>query len=152
MSQKIIDIITLLINKFDSHLLTENNIEEIKESLKSYGLSEKEIGKALKLIEKNLQVTSKVKLSAKGRFRVQSDIEKHIISKNAYSMLNQLLFAEEINETEFETIIDHIMVSGLNNVTEYEVAEFLHQLGFSFEAKARRKYINFIQHSKPSIN
>lgn len=123
--EKIIEIIVLLLDE----LKTNKQLGEVDvQKLAKLGYTQKEINSAFSWIYSKMHAGEKIfngETSDKRSHRVLHDVEKNVISSNAYGYIIQLRELGLLKDMEIEDIIDKIMASGFMKVTQEDMKQLI---------------------------
>ena len=102
----------LLIYLFENYISTKPklNINDITVELEEAGFNDKDISSAFDWFNHLEKLSNGHKLTNKNSIRVLSQKEYEKISKEGFTFLTFLLNAKILNPTEFEVILDQIMI------------------------------------------
>jgi len=102
----------LLIYLFENYISTKPklNIDDITLELEEAGFNNKDISSAFDWFNHLEKINNNSKLIHKNSIRVLSQKEYEKISKEGFTFLTFLLNAKILNPTEFEVILDQIMI------------------------------------------
>ena len=102
----------LLIYLFENYISTKPklNMNDITLELEEAGFNNKDISSAFEWFNHLEKINNSPKLTHENSLRVLSQKEYEKISKEAFTFLTFLLNAKILNPTEFEVILDQIMI------------------------------------------
>ena len=102
----------LLIYLFENYISTKPklNINDITVELEEAGFNDKDITSAFDWFNQLEKISNGFELTNKDSLRVLSKKEYEKISSEAFTFLTFLLNAKILNSTEFEVILDQIMI------------------------------------------
>jgi len=102
----------LLIYLFENYISTKPklNMNDITVELEEAGFNDKDISSAFDWFNHLEKISNGCKLTNKNSLRVLSRKEYEKISSEAFTFLTFLLNAKILNSTEFEVILDQIMI------------------------------------------
>jgi len=102
----------LLIYLFENYISTKPklNMNDITLELEEAGFNNKDISSAFDWFNHLEKINNRPKLIHKNSLRVLSQKEYEKISKEGFTFLTFLLNAKILNSTEFEVILDQIMI------------------------------------------
>jgi Smg protein len=102
----------LLIYLFENYISTKPklNMNDITVELEEAGFNDKDISSAFDWFNHLEKISNGCKLTNKNSLRVLSQNEYEKISSEAFTFLTFLLNAKILNSTEFEVILDQIMI------------------------------------------
>ena len=102
----------LLIYLFENYISTKPklNMNDITVELEEAGFNDKDISSAFDWFSHLEKISNGCKLTNKNSLRVLSQKEYEKISSEAFTFLTFLLNAKILNSTEFEVILDQIMI------------------------------------------
>ena len=111
--------IDLLIYLFENYISTKPklNINDITLELEEAGFNNKDISSAFDWFSHLEKISSNPKLTHKNSLRVLSQNECEKISGEAFTFLTFLLNAKILNSTEFEVILDQIMILNQKSIS-----------------------------------
>ncbi|MBD3224439.1 MAG: DUF494 family protein [Caldithrix sp.] len=120
MQERLVEIIVFLLEEFQQ-TNSPNKYSDISEELVSKGYTESEINLAFSWIFNHLQNKSKVRSEgftySEGTTRILHDMEKIVISPEAYGYLLQLKNLALITDEDLEDIIDEALSLGSSSIT-----------------------------------
>ena len=123
--EKVIEIIVLLLGELkDNKKLGEVDVQK----LTRMGYTQNEINTAFSWIYSKIKTGEKIldiKSSNKRSHRVLHEVEKNIISADAFGYIIQLRELGLLNDTEIEDLIDKIMASGYMKVTQEDMKQII---------------------------
>jgi uncharacterized protein Smg (DUF494 family) len=123
--ERIIEIIVILLNELkQSNQLDQKEVE----MLSKMGYTQNEISTAFSWIYSKLYEGEKIfvdKPKSKNSHRFLHEVEKNIITPEAYGYIVQLRELGLINDFDIEVIIDKIMVSGYLKVYLHDIKMFI---------------------------
>ena len=113
----------LLIYLFENYISTRPklNINDITLELEEAGFNNKDISSAFNWFSHLEKLSSAPKLTHKNSLRVLSKKEYEKISSEAFTFLTFLLNAKILNSTEFEVILDQIMILNQKSISIHEM-------------------------------
>jgi len=102
----------LLIYLFENYISTKPklNMNDITVELEEAGFNDKDISSAFDWFNHLKKISNDFELANKNSLRVLSKKEYEKISSEAFTFLTFLLNAKILNSTEFEVILDQIMI------------------------------------------
>jgi len=102
----------LLIYLFENYISTKPklNMNDITVELEEAGFNDKDISSAFDWFNHLEKINNSSELTNKNSLRVLSQKEYEKISREAFTFLTFLLNAKILNSTEFEVILDQIMI------------------------------------------
>ena len=102
----------LLIYLFENYISTKPklNMNDITVELEEAGFNDKDISSAFDWFNHLEKINNSSELTNKNSLRVLSQKEYEKISSEAFTFLTFLLNAKILNSTEFEVILDQIMI------------------------------------------
>ena len=102
----------LLIYLFENYISTKPklNMNDITVELEEAGFNDKDISSAFDWFKHLEKISNGFELANKNSLRVLSKKEYEKISSEAFTFLTFLLNAKILNSTEFEVILDQIMI------------------------------------------
>ncbi len=120
MQERIIEIIVYLMGEFQ-HQHSEENYVDLSEELRSRGYTENEINIAFSWIFNHLQkeqAPQKAEFQYSGKsIRVLHELEKLVVSPDAYGYLLQLWQLGILDESGIESAIEKSLSLGTTNIT-----------------------------------
>lgn len=137
MQERIIEIIVYLMEEFQQTHSSED-YSDLSKELISRGYTESEINLAFSWIFNHLQDTN-TELSqefnyAPGSNRILHDVEKIIISSEAYGYLLQLKHLGILSDYDLETVIDRSMALGTSDITVDDIKSITASLLFGSDS------------------
>ncbi len=113
----------LLIYLFENYISTKPklNMNDITLELEEAGFNNKDISSAFDWFSHLEKISNSSKLFHKNSLRVLSQKEYEKISKEAFTFLTFLLNAKILNSTEFEVILDQIMILNQKSINVDEM-------------------------------
>ena len=108
----------LIIYLFENYLSTKPklNMSDITLELEQAGFNNQDISSAFDWFNHLEKISGKTKLEDDKSLRVLSQKEYEKISKEAFTFLKFLIDANILNSTEFEIILDQIMILNQNSI------------------------------------
>lgn len=149
MQHRMLQLIAFLLNKFDKKLFSENLIVTLSNDLQSEGFTQNEIDFAINWIEDSISDSTTEKQQT---FRVLNQIEAHILEPDTYGYLLKLFKNKLLTTDEMESVIEYACNLGVGHIDVNDVNEIISVLEMSFEAKAKKQFINYIANSSGDIN
>ena len=149
MQHKMLQLIAFLINRINKKQYSEDGIKSITKDLKSEGYTQKEINFAISWIEDTINQSFDEK---KQSFRVLNQVESYILEPESYGYLLKLYKSKLLSDEEVETVIEYACNLGIGKVTINDINEIISALELSFEAKAKKRFMNYINNSSKEIN
>ncbi len=143
--ERIIELIVILLRELKNK--SEFTMKEV-EKIYKLGYTQNEVSTAFSLIYTKFNQGDKIfseKNNAVQSHRFLHEVEKKVITPEAFGYLIQLRELGIVNDIDIEVIIDKIMVSGYPSVNEYEMKMFLasHLIDFDeMENTTKRVTIN----------
>lgn len=124
MQERIVEIIIYLLEEF-RHQQSEENYHDLSSELISRGYTENEINFAFSWVfnhlqSKNANSTEQFEYSEHSN-RVLHDVERLIISPEAYGYLLQLKYLGLISDFELENIVERVLSIGSSTVSLEEI-------------------------------
>jgi uncharacterized protein Smg (DUF494 family) len=123
--EKVIEIIVLLLDELKGKKqLGEADVQK----LAKLGYTQNEINTAFSWIYSKMHAGEKIfnsKSSDKRSHRVLHEVEKNVISSDAYGYVIQLRELGLLSDMEIEELIDRIMASGFLNVSQEDMKQFI---------------------------
>lgn len=120
MQERIIEIIVYLLEEFQQQQSNEN-YNDLSKQLISLGYTENEINLAFSWVFNHLQNKSDVANEqfkyASDSNRVLHDVEKLVISAEAYGYLLQLRYLSLISDYDMETVIERSLTIGTSTIS-----------------------------------
>lgn len=151
MQERIIEIIIYLLEKFQQR--SDKNIDiDLSKELLTRGYTDNEINLAFSWVSNHLQSKT---ADSKKDYSVDSDIvfddlEKLIISPEAYGYLLQLYHLGMLQEYDLEDVIDRVLSKGKSHITLDDVKSVAASLIFSSESGSDDNF--FFQSGTDSIH
>ena len=151
MKERIIEIIIYLLEQF-RQAPDKNTDKDLSKELLSRGYTDNEINLAFSWVSNHLQsktADSKINYSLDSDL-VLDDLEKLIISPEAYGYLLQLYHLGMLKEYDLEDVIDRALLKGSNHVTLDDVKAVAASLIFNSESGSDDNF--FFQGGTDSIH
>lgn len=138
MQEKIIEIIVYLLEEFQTGEIATNNYTDLSKELISRGYTENEINLAISWVFNHFQnetqdSVDEIKYST-GSIRVLNEIERMIITPQAYGYLIQLRQLELLTDTDLEFVIERAIAIGSSSVTIEDIKNITVSLLFDSDS------------------
>jgi len=137
MQERIIEIIVYLLEEFQQQHSNEN-YNDLSKQLISLGYTENEINLAFSWVFNHLQNKTNVGNDqfeyALDSNRVLHDVEKLVISSEAYGYLLQLRFLSLITDYDMETVIERALTIGTSTISIEDIKSIAATIIFGSDA------------------
>ncbi len=138
MNERLVEILIYIMSEMRRDQSVSKNLDLLSKSLLKEGYSESEISSAFtwlldRLSDDSEEILERREPALNGSFRHLHEIEKSIISVEAYGYIIQLKELGLINESDFEQVIERALMLGIPTVTIDDMKSIVAAMLFTTE-------------------
>jgi len=117
MNERVVEILVFIMNEMQGDAVAPGHMEMISRDLRQRGYTENEISSAFSWLYEHRQYLNEEMVrhagpTLPGTFRVLHDLERLVISPEAYGYLLQLKHFDILNDAQIEQVIERAMMMG----------------------------------------
>ena len=120
MENRILEIVFYLMDYLQNSQGGYPDLTDVSLDLKNLGYSDDEISSAYSWLMSRMQADNKssaqVSRSSNVSIRILTDLERSLLSSDAYSFLIKLVSTSIIDQTQLEAILDRMVLFGVNHI------------------------------------
>jgi len=145
MNERVVEILVYIMSEFRSNKTNPDHLELISRDLLKRGYTQHEISFAFSWLFERYkgeteELISNTEGGLPGSYRVLHEIEKLVISPEAYGYLLQLRQLNIMNDIEIENVIERAMMVGATHISADEIKALVATMLFSPEGTSDQSF------------